>query len=231
MEYNEILEPADAIRAALTQKGPEGPAIPYAARSVAVLERNAPRVVQQALRANVTIEYLGVHPIFDQTRVFAGPESDWTFGPIIHERSRQIMPRAQLRDLERLAGSGVYFPLLYEAHEFEVGKIPSTALATTTMNSALATSLIEPVPLPQVTIDLSDRLSERSHQIVSALGKAVPIIGAVIAAPFLLVGAAALAVGGLAISSLDPIIIGAIPAGRPVPGTPATWFVLARWEW
>lgn len=231
MESNGKLQAAEAVRTALMQEGPKGSAIPHVARSIAVLERNAPRIVERAKDANVTIDYLGTHLIFDKTRVFAGPASDWSFSPVSLDRASQVMPRAQLRELERLTSVGINFPVLYEAHEFEKGKIPSEALVATTMDSASAKSLIEPVPLPQSTIDLSDRLSERSHQIVSALGKAVPIIGAVIAAPFLIVGAAAVAVGGLAVAGLDPIIIGAIPAGRPVPGTPATWFVLAKWQW
>ena len=46
------------------------------------------------------------------------------------------------------------------------------------------------------------------------------------AAPVVLVGTAA-----AAISTIDPIIFGAVPAVSAREGEPAAWYVLARWDW
>ena len=54
--------------------------------------------------------------------------------------------------------------------------------------------------------------------------KTIPVIGAVVSAPFLIAGAGMAAV-------LDPIIFGVIPAVSATPGQPAAWYVLARWDW
>jgi hypothetical protein len=62
------------------------------------------------------------------------------------------------------------------------------------------------------------------------LRAAAPIAGAIAAAP-LVIAAAPFALVGAALAGLDPIVFGVIPAGAPVPGQPAAWYVLAQWEW
>ena len=231
MQNKSLTRPAEAVRGALLQPGKQTYVDPQKARSVAVLERHAPRLIQHAEKAGVTIEYLGSHPLFEEARFFIGPKTDWLLGPADPDAVETIVPRAQLADLRRLSEAGIDFPVVYVAHELPKGRIQSlvpadSALMPTMIHRTEAASLVDPVPVPRSTVELSERLSARSHQILAVLMSTVPIIGAVAAAPFVLVGAA---LAGLAM--MDPIVLGAMPAGRPVPGTPATWFVLARWEW
>jgi len=66
------------------------------------------------------------------------------------------------------------------------------------------------------------------------LRAALPIAGAIAAAPFVIAAAPLLAAGaavtGLA-AVLDPIVFGVIPAVDAVPGEPAAWYILAQWTW
>jgi hypothetical protein len=86
---------------------------------------------------------------------------------------------------------------------------------------------VGPVPLPADATALAARLGHSSEQLLAFLRSALRIAGATAAAPFVLAGAA---LSGLA-AGLDPIVFGVVPAGQPLPGQPAAWYVLARWEW
>jgi hypothetical protein len=200
---------------------------PAMASRVITLEREAPHLVDLAKTANVDIQYLGIAPLPNGPRVFSGAASDWVLGPATAEDAHYI-PRAQRRKLERLEESGFHMPTLFIAHEIPKGNVPQTdgsPVGTTAgVSEAVAKKAVGPIPPPAGTVEIGERLSERAHQVFSALGKAVPIIGAVAAAPFLLAGAVASA-------ALDPIIFGVIPAVSTAPGEPAAWFVLARWDW
>lgn len=194
---------------------------------VATLEREAPYVVGLAKTADVDIEYLGIAPLPNGPRMFSGTTSDWVFGPAAVEDAHYI-PRAQRRRLERLQESGLHMPTIFVAHEIPKGKlaqsVDSKVGTMADVSGAVARKAVGPVPPPASTVEMGERLSERAHQVFSALGKTVPIIRAIAAAPFQLVGAVASA-------TLDPIIFGVIPATSTEPGEPAAWYVLARWDW
>jgi hypothetical protein len=198
------------------------------ARRVATLERSSPQLVRTAERAGVDISYLGIAPLFDEPRAYAGPQTDWIIR--LADPSDGIIPAAQLDRLQRLVHVGLDFPRIYVAHE-----IPKDRLALTTgtndppvmLGEAAATQAVGPVPPPAETSAVAAQLGHRSQRLLTALGAALPIAGAIAAAPFLAAGAV---VAGLA-AGLDPIVFGVIPAGDPVPGEPAAWYILAQWAW
>ena len=194
---------------------------------VATLEREAPYFIGLAKTADVDIEYLGIAPLPDGPRIFSGAASDWVLAPATAEDAHYI-PRAQRRSLERLQESGLHMPTIFVAHEIPKGnlaQIVNSPVGTTAgVPGVVARRAVGPIPPPASTVEMAKRLSERAHQVFSALGKAVPMIGAIVAAPFLLAGAVASA-------TLDPIIFGVIPATSTDPGEPAAWYVLARWDW
>ena len=200
---------------------------PAMASRVITLEREAPHLVDLANTANVDIQYLGIAPLLNGPRVFSGATSDWVFGPAIAQDAHYI-PRAQRRTLERLQESGVHMPAIFVAHEIPRGKLAqivnSPVGTTADVSGIVARKAVGSVPPPASTVEIGERLSERAHQVFSALGKAVPMIGAIVAAPLVLAGAVASA-------TLDPIIFGVIPAASTDPGEPAAWYVLARWDW
>jgi len=202
-------------------------------RHAAALARRSPKVVQRAREVGVPITFLGMTPLFAETRAYAGPQTDWVISPVT-DLNDAVVPKAERAALLRLVDAGIEFPLIYIAHEVPKGRL---AVAGTdselvsrvmTVDHAAAEAVIGPIPPPAAATALADRLGHSSQRLLQVLAMAVPIAGAVVAAPFLLAGAAVAAVGALA---LDPILFGVIPAGQPVPGQPGAWYVLARWDW
>ena len=202
-------------------------------RRLVTLERGSARLVQRAADVGVNIGYLGVSILFDGHRAYAGPQTDWVIA-LATDSDDSIVPGSEQEKLRRLNRAGIHFPLIYVAHEIPKGRLglPASAAGVkgpqpTTIDRASARQAIGPVPPATDAAALAERVGRSSQHLLTALGKALPIAGSVVAAPFLL---AAAAVGALA-AGLDPIVFGVIPAGRPVPGQPAAWYVLARWEW
>lgn len=202
---------------------------PVTRRRVATLEREAPRTVELAREAGVTIEYLGISPLFKDTRSYVGEGSDWVLGPA-QQSDTAFIPREPARALVRLNEAGVNFPMLFIAHEIEKGKLPQSGHmavgAMLPVTASEAAQLVGPAPPPLTTVELGDRLAERAHQVFVIMRKVATGMGVAAAAPFVLAGAA---IGALA--TLDPIVLGAIPAISSVEGEPAAWYVLARWDW
>lgn len=194
---------------------------------IATLEREAPFNVGLAKDVNVEIQYLGIAPLPEGIRVLSGATSDWILGPVTLTDAENI-PLQQRQSLERLESSGLHMPTLFIAHEIPKGNLPSVLDAPigsmTAISKVDAGKAIGQIPPPASTIAIGEKLGERSRQVYSALAKTIPVIGAVVSAPFVIVGAGMAAV-------LDPIIFGVIPAVSASPGQPAAWYVLARWDW
>ena len=194
---------------------------------IATLEREAPFNVGLAKDANVEIQYLGIAPLPEGIRVLSGATTDWVLGPATLKDADHI-PQQQRRILERLENSGLHMPTLFIAHEIPKGHLPSVLDAPvgsmTAVSKVDADKAIGQIPPPASTIEMGEKLGERSRQVFSAFAKTIPVIGAVVSAPFLIAGAGIAAI-------LDPIIFGVIPAVSATPGQPAAWYVLARWDW
>jgi hypothetical protein len=224
------LLPSRPLEASPAKKGPElmSTQVSAATRSrTATLEREAPLNVGLAKTANVEIQYLGIAPLPEGIHVLSGATTDWILGPATLKDAENI-PLQQRRSLERLESSGLHMPTLFIAHEIPKGNLPSVSDAPvgsmTAVSKVDAEKAIGPIPPPASTIEMGEKLGERSRQVFSALSKTIPVIGAVVSAPFVIVGAGMAAV-------LDPIIFGVIPAVSAAPGQPAAWYVLARWDW
>jgi hypothetical protein len=210
-----------------------GPMAPYARRAD-VLDRRSVKVVDRARSAGVPIRYLGITPLFDEPRAYAGPDSDWVISPVL-SLDEAVVPRAERAALVRLVEAGIEFPMVYIAHEVPKGRLAipvqdsGPAAPAVNVDQAAAAAAVGPVPLPRSATDLSDRLGRSSECLLHALAMAVPIAAGIVAAPFVLAGAAAAA--AVSAIALDPIVFGVIPAGRQTPGQPAAWYVLAQWDW
>lgn len=222
-----------AVHELLRQQSPSRSqsASPAVMRSVEALERQAPDIVVAAKDAGVEIEYVGVSPLFGETRLYGGDTTDWVMAPV-RSQDDAVVPRREREVLKRLAEENVYFPLIYSAHEVEQERTGSLAPATghTVLERSVGAQLVGPIPAPHESVILADRLAQRSQQVVSTVarvGRAAGIAAAGVAmAPLALVGGA---LAGLA--TLDPIILGAMPAISSNEGEPAAWFVLVRWDW
>jgi hypothetical protein len=202
-------------------------------RRATVLDRRSTKVVGRAREAGVPINYLGMAPLFAETRAYAGPQTDWVISPVTG-RSDAVVPRAERAALLRLVDAGIEFPMIYIAHEVPKGRlaIPSGGSEpvpqVVTVDHADADAAVGPVPPPAAASALADRLGHSAQHLLRAMGMAIVGAGAIVAVPFALAGAAVAAVGALA---LDPVVFGVIPAGQPVPGELGAWYVLARWDW
>jgi hypothetical protein len=215
---------------------PTGNVTARTARRIATLERNSPRLVKLAERADVDITFLGTAPLFAEPRAYSGRISDWIIGPA--GRGDTIIPAAEKERLQKLVHAGIDFPLLYFAHEIPNGLIVMPGETTSqarpqpvTLDQQTAAQAIGSVPAPAGTSALAERLAISSQRLLDALRAAAPIAGSIVAAP-LVIAAAPFALAGAALAAgLDPIVFGVIPAGAPVPGQPAAWYVLAQWAW
>jgi len=198
---------------------------------VLTLERQVPRVLDQAKQANVGVEYIGISDLFEDARVYSGEETDWMFAPA-DEHESFIVPRTQRHELERLLDVGLRFPMVYIAHELPKGLLPGSGganpgMALGPLDRQTAAGLVSSVPPPSDTVEVSEQLNERTGRLLHTMRRALPVIGAFAISPVRLVGTALAALPTL----LDPIILGAIPAISTRSGDPAAWYVLTRWEW
>jgi hypothetical protein len=202
-------------------------------RRVATLEREAPRIMTLGRSVNANVNYLGIAPMFNKTLMFAGDETDWIVGPI-GGTEMPVVPKEQRKSLERLEAVGAHFPILYVAHEVKKGNFPgslnapSGSVATIPMEQV--GEIVGPTPVPAGSVETAARLNLRTNQVFRAIGRvgavAGAVAGALAAAPLLLVGSAV-----SALSTLDPIVFGVIPALLAETDEPAAWYVLARWDW
>ena len=91
-------------------------------RRAAVLDRRSTKVVERAREAGVPINYLGMAPLFAETRAYPGPTTDWVIGPVTGP-SDAVVPRAERAALLRLVDAGIEFPMIYIAHEVPKGRL------------------------------------------------------------------------------------------------------------
>jgi hypothetical protein len=203
---------------------------PVLAQCVRALERRAPQIVETARRSDVDIEYLGISPLFSETRLYAGQDTDWVLAPI-DGREDAVLPFRERQIVRQLlAGIDGGFQLTYIAHETKEKAMTTQEQGHKVIDASTAMELVGSVPDPAPSVELGDRLAQHSVQLMRAARRAVVLGGtaalAVAAAPAVLVG------GVLAGAAMhDPIILGAIPAVSSRPGDPAAFFLLARWDW
>ena len=206
---------------------------PTRARRVAALERQAPIIVEQARKASVDIDYLGINPLFAESRLYRGGDSNWVLAPAANSGDA-VVPRDERQVLERLAKADLDFPLIYVAHEVEKKKTkhlePDHGTSHVTLGNEQAIELVGTPPAPAEVVAEGERYSDRATEVLRTIGRVAPVVGK---AALVIVGApVVLGVGAIAsLATLDPIILGAVPAATPEPGELAAWFVLARWDW
>jgi hypothetical protein len=198
-------------------------------RRVATLEREAPRVMNLGRSVNANVDYLGIAPMFNNSLMFAGEQTDWIVGPI-GETEIPVVPREQRKSLERLEAAGAHFPMLYVAHEVKKGNFPGSLNAAPGSVASIPVEqvgeIVGPTPMPTDSVETADRLNFRTNQVFRALRRVGAVAGTLAASPLLLAGSAV-----SALSTLDPILFGVIPALLAETDEPAAWYVLARWDW
>jgi hypothetical protein len=205
----------------------------FSDRQVAVLEREADRILSRAEAAGVVIDYLGIQPLFEETRGYAGPDSDWVLAPARNDpmprvEGTMLVPKAEADRLRQLADVGIDFREIYIAHEIEKGRLqldapaspsglaaPGNALLPTsgarTIDTDLAQRVVGEVPIPAATVELSRRLGTTSGTLLTVVRGALPVAATIAAAPLLAAGAV-IAAAGTAVVAAGTVAVGAAGA-------------------
>jgi hypothetical protein len=209
-------------------------------RQVVALRDETQRVVAQARRAGVELTCLGSHPLFPETRLYPGPVTSWVLAPAYDDplvrRGEMAVPKPELRILARLLKAGLDFPAVYVAHEVPTDRLARAGLPSdlrvlqpgsfATLDVAASQRLVDQVPVPARTARVARQLGTGAGTLLKLLGLAVPAASAVVGAT------ASAGAAAMRMLALDPMVLGAWTLDRRTdPGTPAVWFVLARWLW
>jgi hypothetical protein len=208
-------------------------------RQLVALRDESERVVALAGRAGIELECLGVLPLFDETRLYPGPERSWVLAPANDDplvRRRELaIPGRELRALARLLQAGLDFPAVYVAHELPTARLTRVLLPEqvsvqpggfASLDLLASQRLVDPVPVSAGTARVARRLGTGAGAVLKVLGLGASVAGAVTGTA-VTTGAAAMRA-----LALDPMVLGAWTLdGHDRPGTPAAWFVLARWLW
>jgi hypothetical protein len=207
----------------------------YTARRVHSLDRNNTRLIQQARQVNADITYLGIAPLPGRMRARSGHLPDWEISPL-SASANTVIPRREKKTLSRLASAGIAFPLLYIAHEAHESELTLLTGATDYMGqgpleldtaAAGVRRALSETPASDDSVTLTQDVGRRANVFLNLLDKALQATG--VFDPISPVIARNIAVALAA--GLSPVILGVIPAGRPSPGRPAAWYIIARREW
>ena len=190
----------------------------------ATLEQHAyAQIVEPAAYLKHPLETIGHAPLFEERRLYHGPNSLWIImplenDPLLAAGEEFRIPKYQLKVIKRLHKGGVNPDRLYIAHELPLGSVNHPGQVTAAM--------IRPKAPPQA-LAMARRLG---------LAGAITLQAA--AAPVAMAGI----VGGLGLKAaqtiianpiiLDPILFGVVvhPQRLPHAGEMGSWFELLRWQ-
>jgi hypothetical protein len=203
----------------------------WSAHRAGAPDRAGARLVARASQAGVSIGYLGTAPLFSGTRAYTGPRTDWLVSPVTSPAD-VVIPGQQRAQMQLLDQAGVDFPLVYIAHEIRKGQLDIGQPGGQLVEARAAARAVGPVPLHPDTVAAAEQAGRGAQLLIRVLAKALPVAGFMVAAPFVLAGAA---VGAL-VAGLDPVVFGVVPAGSSrarqwTAGQDAAWYVLAQWDW
>lgn len=224
--------PTEVVRHLLRQRVPTGTPVTtdsaVVTQRVATLERQAPDMVRAARDAGADIEYLGVSPLPAGPMYYNGIGTGWVLAPAGAPEDG-VVPREHALRLLRLRDEGIYFPRLYVAHEVAEERAeairPQVSAKGQELEPIQTSELVSPIPPPAESVALAEQMVWVSQQIKAGLRRAGSMAVEAVTIPAAAAGAV------LSAATLDPIVLGAIPAVSEKPGAPAVWFALARWEW
>jgi hypothetical protein len=200
------------------------------------LDRQAPELEQAAKRYDVDIEHLGIAALPEGPMLYNGADgTGWVMGPATKPEDT-IVPKQQGEELRVIRNdAGIYFPRIYVAHELRPeqaerlrGQVTGGGLQ---LEAAEAAELVGPNPQPPEALARGEQMAHRSQQIVNGLQTAGKVVVGVVVGAVVIPVAAAAAVLAAPVAMVDPIILGAIPAGSESPGEPASWYRLVAWDW
>jgi hypothetical protein len=193
------------------------------------LERLGRGVERTASTRGLEVEFLGVEELFSEARLYGEAMAPWVVTPAAADpivKSGLPIPAAQRSQLKAVVETGMDFPHLYLAHELGKEQARRTRKPDFGTYRALTAAELEQLVVkpeaPSATRRTAHRFDTAARKLGRGAGIAAAGMGMAIAAPLLLAGA-----------GLDPAILGALtlPGAGHAAGTPAAWFLLARWDW
>lgn len=200
-------------------------------------------VVKQVATRQAEIVPIGAAPLDTQPRVYtpSAGGTQWTITRIeddpLTARGNIPIPAAQRRNLKNIHKAGIEFAELFIAHELPDRSFPNKPDGWNHLTDLELAWLHQhaQAPINQQTLQLSDRIGGQIEVAARNTGRGARYGLSMLnrnkrgIATF----TAATAATALAtLATLDPVIIGAVTiSGQPTPGEPASWIILARWEW
>lgn len=193
---------------------------------------------RRAHRCDVDICYVGMAPLFAETRLLVGSKRNWVVMPVNIDptlyRGRLPVPTIERERLVSLADAGCHFPAIYSAHEVRPDADPAGGAGTSrSISRHTAADLVGPLPPSAHAVDRGQRLGALTARIGRCTARTLPYLGALAALPLLaaLAPLSLLAAAGPG-AGLDPVIFGVVSeSGRIQPGEMAAWVLLAQWTW
>ena len=202
-----------------------------------------------ATQADLPLQFLGYQPVFSDTKIYHGPNTDWvmmnlTQDPLFQAQGQKLYAPAQARqDLMNLVAAGLVFDAIFIAHEIPPGSVLP--------DDQVPLAALMP-PLPHQTaqnLAFLDRSQQGFwHGIAkgTALALALPVLAAgalAVAAGAVVLGAAAMAISAVGLVVLavgapvivgmnfDPVILGVQFDPDAQDQSPALWYHLTNWHW
>lgn len=201
------------------------------ARRVATLERQAPEIVQAAKVVGVEIEHLGIAALPPGPMYYDGANgTGWVMGPATTPEDA-VVPKREAQELRALYHeAGIYLPMTFVAHEVEEERAERIRARIeghgVELEPAEAVELVGPIPPPAESVAIGEQMAHRSRQIVTGLRRTGKLVVGAVTLPVVATGAVL-----AELATLDPIVLGAIPAASEQPGAPASWYRLVSWDW
>ena len=223
-------QPALALQPTpLSPAAPSSPAAFPSTRLQPQLEELGGAVERHAADRGLEVEFLGVEPLFSQPRIYGEGTSPWVLCPAAADPLIQAglpIPAVQRRRLDAIVKAGMDFPHLYLAHEVTEGRShlrerPSFEHCRTLTEDETKRLIVRP-DAPAATRKSAKRVDQVARGVGRGIGLAATGAAIAVAAPLALLA-----------DGLDPAVLGVLtlPGSGHKPGTPAAWFLLARWDW
>lgn len=178
-----------------------------------------------ATKKQLPVRFLGYSPIFSETRIYQGPESDWALmnladDPLYYSNGqRLIVPSVVAQDINSIVKAGIDFSTIYIAHEIPKGSIKQ--------GEEIPLELIAPPPPP----DVVRRVKKRSRGAETFWQKVMAAIQVMITTGAATTIGAASFVGALV--AFDPVLFGVLVDeewqvnGKPI----GLWYYITHWYW
>jgi hypothetical protein len=184
---------------------------------------------------NLPLCFMGVAPVFEETRLYQGQDSKWVLSPVEndvlyqHYGNKLPMPKAAKMEIDRVVRAGIDLRA-YIGHE-----LPAGVADAWESGQRIPLEWVLP-PVPRALAQRTQALAKAGTLLwrtVQATVKTAATVGLAATSAVVVVGTAVAAAPLALAAGLDPVILGCCyddsytVNGRPV----GLWFSVCQWYW